>query len=88
MLTATHNSRHEREAGTLLPCPTCWIGTADQASAAVARFGGEDGYDVAPATCPTCLVASVEWGLVVATDALVNGLLGMARLEATVFGSR
>lgn len=85
MITTAHHFRDDASAASLgIPCPTCWIGPADQATAAVARFGGEYGYDAAPATCPTCLVTSMEWGLVTAMDAVLAELLGLARLDAEV----
>ncbi len=84
MITTAHHFRDDASATLAIPCPTCWIGPADRATAAVARFSGEYGYDVAPATCPTCLVTSVEWGLVAAMDAVLAELLGLTRLEAAV----
>lgn len=85
MITTAHHFRDDAFASALsIPCPTCWIGPADEATAAVDRFSGEYGYDVSPATCPTCLVTSVEWGLVAAMDAVLAQLLGVTRLEAAV----
>lgn len=89
MLTTAHTHCDEATSAALaLPCPTCWIGPADVATAAVGRFAGEYGYDVPPATCPTCGVTSLEWGLVAAMDAVLAGLLGLARVEAEVCARR
>ncbi len=85
MITTQHNQYDEPiVAFGAVPCPTCWIGPADHASAAVGRFTGEYGYDVAPANCPTCQVASTEWGLVEAMKRTLAELLGMARVEEAV----
>lgn len=89
--TITHDdafaelARHARVAE--IPCPSCWIGPSDEATAAVSRFAGEYGYDVTPACCPTCGVESVEWGLVVEMDAVLAGLLRWTRLEEAVHAS-
>ncbi len=84
MSITTHHTYDGLAAAAQLPCPTCWIGTPDHATAAVSRFAGEYGYDVAPAMCPTCQVESVEWGLVTQMDLVLADLLGWTRLERAI----
>lgn len=58
-------------------CPTCLA--ADDA--ALDCLAGAEHPGVAPATCPTCGVTSIEYGLTLALDATLAELKGLERLD-------
>lgn len=67
-------------AESLLTCPTCLV--LEDGS------GGDPFLDqasrVTPQACPTCGVASVEWGLAVLIDRTLVEWSGLERLDAAI----
>ncbi|WP_116112111.1 hypothetical protein [Austwickia chelonae] len=58
-------------------CPTCLAA----ATTAVDALPGSTYPGVTLQTCPTCGEASIEYGLTMAIDTIVNQLNGLERLE-------
>lgn len=59
-------------------CPTCLAA----GTAALDALPGAQHPGVLPAQCPTCGVTSVEYGLLVAIDAVLADMSGLALLDA------
>lgn len=61
----------------LMACPTCQACT----HAGVDAMAGAEHPGVTPATCPTCGITSIEYGLVLAIDAVLGDMGGLERLD-------
>lgn len=61
-------------------CPTCLAGD----DPALDTLPGAHHPGVAPATCPTCAVSSIEYGLTLAIDATLADMIGLDRLDGAL----